>query len=202
MGLLPARAGEEARRREGERHTGMRKKWVGDVARYSHLSARVRCAIARDIFRPPTGQGRGARTAAAEDTYTSSSRESGPSVGAVSCSTSVSRQVFHGPAPRSPHRLAVRLRRSRSNTSTEFSLPGATQLSQVRSVSPSGQGVPCRFLPCTARGSSPLRAGLGVAPRVLFRPFVYLNTRDRGPAAVLVLFRLSCYTHPAVVCVM
>ena len=34
-------------------------------------------------------------------------------------------QVFHGPAPRSPHRLAVRLRRSRSNTSTEFSLPGA-----------------------------------------------------------------------------
>ena len=79
---------------------------------------------------------------------------------------------------------------------------GLTQLSQVRSVSPSGQGVPCRFLPCTARGSSPLRAGLGVAPRVLFRPFVYLNTRDRGPAAVLVLFRLSCYTHPAVVCVM
>ena len=111
-------------------------------------------------------------------------------------------QVFHGPAPRSPHRLAVRLRHSRSNTSTEYSLPGVTQLSQVRSVSPSGQGVPCRFLPCTARGSSPLRAGLGVAPRVLFRPFVYLNTRDRGPAAVLVLFRLSCYTHPAVVCVM
>ena len=46
-------------------------------------------------------------------------------------------QLFHGPAPRSPlHRLLVRLRRSRSNTSTEYSLPGATQLSQVRSISP------------------------------------------------------------------
>ena len=61
-------------------------------------------------------------------------------------------QLFHGPAPRSPlHRLAVRLCHSRSNTSTEYSLPGATQLSQVRSISPSGQGVPCRFLPCAAR---------------------------------------------------
>ena len=68
-----------------------------------------------------------------------------------SVSQSVS-QLFHGPAPRSPlHRLAVRLRHSRSNTSTEYSLPGATQLSQVRSISPSGQGVPCRFLPCTVR---------------------------------------------------
>ena len=48
-------------------------------------------------------------------------------------------QLFHGPAPRSPfHRLSIRLRRSRSNTSTEYSLPGATQLSQVRSISPSG----------------------------------------------------------------
>ena len=38
-------------------------------------------------------------------------------------------QLFHGPAPRSPlHRLAVRLRHSRSNTSTEYSLPGATQV--------------------------------------------------------------------------
>ena len=56
----------------------------------------------------------------------------------VKASQSVS-QLFHGPAPRSPlHRLAVRLRHSRSNTSTEYSLPGATQLSQVRSVSPSG----------------------------------------------------------------
>ena len=36
-------------------------------------------------------------------------------------------QFFHG-APRSPlHRLSVRFRRSRSNTSTEYSLPGATQ---------------------------------------------------------------------------
>ena len=40
-----------------------------------------------------------------------------------------------------------------SNTSTEYSLPGATQLSQVRSISPSGQGVPCRFLPCTVSQS-------------------------------------------------
>ena len=49
-------------------------------------------------------------------------------------------QLF-GPAPRSPlHRLGVRLRHSRSNTSTEYSLPGATQLSQVRSISPSGAG--------------------------------------------------------------
>ena len=53
---------------------------------------------------------------------------------------------FHGPTPRSPlHRLSIRLRRSRSTTSTEYSLPGATQLSQVRSVSPSEQGDPsCR----------------------------------------------------------
>ena len=36
-------------------------------------------------------------------------------------------QLFHGPAPRSPlHRLAVRLRHSRSNTSTESSLPGGS----------------------------------------------------------------------------
>ena len=36
-------------------------------------------------------------------------------------------QLFHGPTPRSPlHRLAIRLRRSRSNTSTEYSLSGAT----------------------------------------------------------------------------
>ena len=48
-----------------------------------------------------------------------------------------SQQLFHGPTPRSPlRRLSVRLRRSRSNTSTEYSLPGATQLSQVRSFSP------------------------------------------------------------------
>ena len=50
-----------------------------------------------------------------------------------------------------PHRLAVRLRHSRSNTSTEYSLPGATQLSQVRSISPSGQGVPCRICFVTKR---------------------------------------------------
>ena len=38
-------------------------------------------------------------------------------------------QLFHGPAPRSPlHRLSVRFRQSRSNTSTEYSLPGAIQL--------------------------------------------------------------------------
>ena len=39
-------------------------------------------------------------------------------------------QLFHGPTPRSPlHRLAIRLSRSRSNTSTEYSLSaGATQL--------------------------------------------------------------------------
>ena len=38
-------------------------------------------------------------------------------------------ELFHGPAPLSPlHRLAVRLRHYRSNTSTEYSLPGATQL--------------------------------------------------------------------------
>ena len=49
-------------------------------------------------------------------------------------------------SPRSPLR---RLRRSRSNRSIKYSLPGATQLSQVRSFSPSVQGDPCRFLPCT-----------------------------------------------------
>ena len=47
--------------------------------------------------------------------------------------------LFHGPAPCSPlHRLSIRLRHSRPNTSTEYSLPGATQLLQVRSISPSG----------------------------------------------------------------
>ena len=70
-----------------------------------------------------------------------------PSSGVRGRSSQSVSQLFHGPAPRSPlHRLAVRLRHSRSNTSTEYSLPGATQLSQVRSISPSGQGVPCRFL--------------------------------------------------------
>ena len=58
-------------------------------------------------------------------------------------------QLFHGPAPRSPlHRLAVRLRHSRSNTSTEYSLPGATQLSQVRSISrslPADRVLPAAF---------------------------------------------------------
>ena len=45
---------------------------------------------------------------------------------------SVSQLLFHGPAPRSPlHRLAVRLRHSRSNTNTEYSLPGATQLNAI-----------------------------------------------------------------------
>ena len=68
-------------------------------------------------------------------------------------SVTVSQSVIsRSPAPRSSlRRLSVRLRRSRSNTSTEYSLPGATQLSQVRSFSPSVQGGPYRFLPCTAR---------------------------------------------------
>ena len=34
---------------------------------------------------------------------------------------------------------------------TQVLAPGGYSLSQVRSVSPSGQGIPCRFLPCTAR---------------------------------------------------
>ena len=63
----------------------------------------------------------------------------------VACNTQFAQPnlelIFHGPAPRSPHRLAVRLRHSRSNKSTEYSLPGATQLSQVRSISRSGQDV-------------------------------------------------------------
>ena len=42
------------------------------------------------------------------------------------------------PVPSTGSHVAVRLRHSRSNTSTEYSLPGATQLSQVRSISPSG----------------------------------------------------------------
>ena len=50
----------------------------------------------------------------------------------------VSQSVISRSHPRSPlHRLSIRLRRSRTTTSTEYSLPGATQLSQVRSVSPS-----------------------------------------------------------------
>ena len=66
----------------------------------------------------------------------------------LSVSKSLS-QLFHGPTPRSPlHRLSIRLRRSRSTTSTEYSLPGATQLSQVRSVSPSEQGSGGSMSPC------------------------------------------------------
>ena len=61
---------------------------------------------------------------------------SGPNDHSCLISQSVS-QLFHGPAPRSPlHRLAVRLRHSRSNTSTEYSLPGATQLSPYKSRFP------------------------------------------------------------------
>ena len=65
--------------------------------------------------------------------------QQGPQTNKGATSQSVS-QLFHGPAPRSPlYWLAVRLRHSRSNTSTDYmySLPGATQLSQVRSISPS-----------------------------------------------------------------
>ena len=67
---------------------------------------------------------------------------------AVNVCKPVSQSVsyFTVPPRAHPSRLAVRLRHSRSNTSTEYSLPGATQLSQVRSISPSGQGVPCRFV--------------------------------------------------------
>ena len=44
-------------------------------------------------------------------------------------------QLFHGPAPRSSlHRLSVRFRRSRSNTSTEYSLPGATLIIACKPV--------------------------------------------------------------------
>ena len=43
---------------------------------------------------------------------------------AVSPTSQSVSQLFHGPAPRSPlHRLAVRLRHSRSNTSTEYRRP-------------------------------------------------------------------------------
>ena len=46
-------------------------------------------------------------------------------------------QLFHGPAPRSPlHRLAVRLRHSRSNTSTESSLPGGSTSSLYSAIGP------------------------------------------------------------------
>ena len=66
-------------------------------------------------------------------------------------------QLFHGPAPRSPlHRLAVRLRYSRSNTSTEYSLPGVTQLSQVRSVSPDRGHSSTHSSTVSPDGSAPL----------------------------------------------
>ena len=54
-------------------------------------------------------------------------------------SVSVS-QLFHGPIPRftpapaQVHRLAIRLRRSRSNTSTEYSLSGATQMGRMSNL--------------------------------------------------------------------
>ena len=74
----------------------------------------------------PKGPGGRRRGCSSRSRQTQAKRKTGsPPV-----SQSVSQ--FHGPAPRSPlHRLAVRLRHSRSNTSTEYSLPGATQLSQV-----------------------------------------------------------------------
>ena len=59
----------------------------------------------------------------------------------LSLSQSVS-QLLHGPAPRSPlYRLAVRLRHSRSNTSTEYSLPGATQLRESARIKGDKAGV-------------------------------------------------------------
>ena len=73
-------------------------------------------------------------------------RERHPDAGVKTAQSSQSVSYFTVPPrahPSTAHRLAVRLRHSRSNTSTEYSLPGATQLSQVRSISPSGQGVPC-----------------------------------------------------------
>ena len=60
-------------------------------------------------------------------------------------------QLFHGPAPRSPlHRLAVRLRHSRSNTSTEYSLPGAILIvaSEVSLSQRTGYSLPLFALYC------------------------------------------------------
>ena len=57
-------------------------------------------------------------------------------------------QLFHGPAPRSPlHRLAVRLRHSRSNTSTEKPLMG-NSISDNREERPARLlGRPSQYLP-------------------------------------------------------
>ena len=55
--------------------------------------------------------------------------------GGQAVSQSVS--YFTVPPRAHPSTGSQSLRRSRSNTSTEYSLPGATQLSQVRSISPS-----------------------------------------------------------------
>ena len=73
---------------------------------------------------------------------------------AVSMAVSQSVSYFTVPPRTHPSTGSQSLRRSRSNTSTEYSLPGATQLSQVRSVSPSLRG--CRVLHVVSQeGPSP-----------------------------------------------
>ena len=62
-------------------------------------------------------------------------------------------QLFHGPAPRSPlHRLAVRLRHSRSNTSTEIRVlaPGGYSIvaSEVNLSQRTGCSLPLFALYC------------------------------------------------------
>ena len=100
-------------------------------------------------------------------------RRGGDSGALLSQSVTVS-QLFHGPTPRSPphpstaHRLSVRLRAFSAapvqpqvpSTNRVLAPPGARGLlndcgasrrgREVIVLSPSEQGVPCRFLPCTA----------------------------------------------------
>ena len=73
-------------------------------------------------------------------------------------------------SPRTQRLSSIRLRRSRSNTSTEYSLPGATQLSQARSISPSGLcELPEHETPADPRhfGRSAPRGGGGLCVRPL-----------------------------------
>ena len=91
-------------------------------------------------------------------------------------------QLFHGPAPRSPlHRLAVRLRHSRSNTSTEYSLPGATQLSQVSTGS---------LFP---RGARRAEGGAVTDTKALAEPLYRSSGADAKTTSVTVL----TFTKPA-----
>ena len=81
-------------------------------------------------------------------------------------------QLFHGPAPRSPlHRLAVRLRHSRSNTSTEYLGAPSQRICHRRTyVAAAASGLFTDAVPAAAAMSAPCHpAQLAGAPEAAGR---------------------------------